>query len=64
MTDSAQLVALIAATGLIAAAMGAVVWRDLTGGQRLVGRPRSIVEALIPAVGVAILLGAVWIWAS
>jgi len=63
-TDSAQLVALIAATGLIVAAMAAVVWRDLTGAQRLVGRPRSIVEALVPAVGVAILLGAVWMWAS
>jgi len=63
-TDSAQLVALIIATGLIVAAMGAVVWRDLTSAQRLVGRPRSIVEALLPAVGVAILLGAVWIWAS
>jgi len=63
-TESAQLVALITATGLIAVAMGAVVWRDLTRVQRLVGRPRSIVEALVPAVGVAILLGAVWIWVS
>ena len=64
MTESAELVVLIIATGLIAVAMGAVLWRDLTRVQQLVGRPRSIVEALVPAVGVAILLGAVWIWVS
>ncbi|GMQ86561.1 MAG: hypothetical protein BMS9Abin07_2144 [Acidimicrobiia bacterium] len=64
MTDSAQLVALIAATGLIAVAMAAVVWRDLAGAHLPVGRVRSIVEALVPAVGVAILLGAVWRWVS
>jgi hypothetical protein len=62
--ETPELVALIVATGLIVAGMAAVAWNDLGTPQEPVGAARRVVEAVVPAAGVIILLGAVWVWAT
>lgn len=64
MLDTAEIVALVAASVLIVGGLTVVVWRDLATNWERIGRARHLVEALIPAAGAALLLGAVWSWAT
>jgi hypothetical protein len=55
-------VALVFGTLLIVGGMGVVVWRELVTHpeRRLVGRPRDVIEVLLPVVGVVVLVAITW----
>ena len=62
--ETAQIIVLVIATVLVVVGLIAVVWKDLSMQQERVGPARRIAEAVIPIIGAAVLLGAVWAWAT
>jgi hypothetical protein len=63
-SEAVQVVAIVVATVLMIGGLLAVVVRDVAASTDSVGGLRRFIEAVVPGIGAAVLLGSVWIWVT